>query len=798
MKNGTCSSERGGRERRRLLVRGIVQGVGFRPYVHQLAHRFGLAGFVQNTAAGVLIEIEGDRASVAEFLAAMPIEGPPLMRIDAVDDVAPIDAAVAIGWHVGFHILASEAAGDAFALVPADACVCAACLEEILDPANRRFGYAFTNCTHCGPRYSILEDVPYDRAKTTMRGFPMCADCQREYDDPTDRRFHAQPNACAVCGPQLELVRAQEPGAGEALNSHEILAAAAAALLDGRIVAWKGLGGFQLACDARNEAAVRALRQRKQRPEKPFAVMVADIAAAQELGEINAAELTLLTSPQRPIVLLERRAGGLQLAPEVCFGIPVAGVMLPSTPMHALLFAELARLHGSSVPLVMTSGNRSEEPIAIDNAEALESLAGIADLFVLHNRPIHTRVDDSVARVFQGVPMLLRRARGYAPEPLWLGSGDIEVLACGGEQKNSFCLTRKGWALMSQHLGDLENLETLTFFEETLERMQRLFHVRPRVVACDLHPGYLSTQFAQRWAREQGIEQVVRVQHHHAHIVACMAEHGLEGEVIGVAWDGTGYGLDGTIWGGEFLVAGRGEFTRVAHLRPVLLAGGDAAVREPWRVALAYLEDAFGELAPPPAWKPAVAPSRLKTVRAMLERRVNTVPTTSAGRLFDAVASLLGLRDEVAFEGQAAMLLEAHASQGKHAAYEFALTEEPHAPVAIDLRTMIRAMVEDRERGVPTPAIAARFHATMVEVIVRVCRETRRSSGLHRVCLGGGCFQNLMLLRGCVEQLRAEGFEVFWPQRLPANDGGLALGQAAIAQAKVFEAASTAGGRYLG
>jgi len=788
MQSESCTSKSSSEVaiRIRLRVSGVVQGVGFRPYVHQLATRHLLAGFVQNTPAGVLIEAEGARGPVESFVAALPAEGPPLMRIDAMEQAV----LVPLGEH-GFVIRASEASGDAFALVPADACVCAACLAEIHDPGNRRFGYAFTNCTHCGPRYSIIEDVPYDRTQTTMRSFTMCADCQREYEDPADRRFHAQPNACPVCGPQLELVEGgAAPHRREGLSSQEILAEAARALLEGGIVAWKGLGGFQLACDGGNVEAVRRLRQRKHRLEKPFGVMVADVAAARALGECNDEELALLTSPQRPIVLLERLGGEaassslLQVAEEVCFGVPVVGVMLPSTPMHDLLFAELAQQRGSSVPLVMTSGNLSEEPIAIDNEAALRSLKDIADLFVMHDRPIHTRVDDSVARIVEGAPMLLRRARGYAPEPLWLGLGDAEVLACGGEQKNTFCLTRKGWALMSQHLGDLENLETLEFFEETLERMGRLFHVTPGVIVHDMHPGYMSTQLAQRWSREHGME-IEAVQHHHAHIAACMAEHGLTGDVLGVAWDGTGYGEDGSIWGGEFLISGLATFTRAAHLRPVLLAGGDTAVREPWRMALAYLHDTFGKVPENLAWQPPVSPAARLTVETMLRRKINSMPTSSAGRLFDAVASLIGVRDTVAFEGQAAMLLEGICAPGVHRGYSYGLQASDWSPMQVDLRPMIREIAGEIGRGVTPSEIAARFHTTLVAVIVEVCVALRESRGLDRVCLGGGCFQNVTLLRGCVSALEQAGFRVFWPQRVPANDGGLALGQAAVALARI-------------
>lgn len=772
--------------RLRLRVRGVVQGVGFRPYVHGLATACGLCGFVQNSPAGATLEIEGPHAAVDRFLERLPAEGPPLMRLEAIEreELVPLGSS-------GFTIRASDAEGEAFALVPADACVCVACLAEVHDPEDRRFGYAFTNCTHCGPRYSIIEDVPYDRPLTTMRGFAMCEACRKEYEDPSDRRFHAQPNACPVCGPQMQwIARDGETLLPREMPQSEILDEAARRLLRGEIVAWKGLGGFQLACDARQPAAVRMLRQRKLRLEKPFAVMVEGAAAAEILGAVSAEERALLTSPQRPIVLLDRKSGGVSLAEEVCFGVPVVGVMLPSTPMHDLLLRSLRRLAGEAVPLVMTSGNRSEEPIAIGNDEALATLAGIADAFVLHNRPIHTRVDDSVARVVEGAPMLLRRARGYAPEPLWLGLGETEVLACGAEQKNTLCLTRKGWALASQHLGDLENLETLTFFEETLERMSKLFHVSPAFVAHDLHPGYLSTQFAKRWAAATGAPQI-GVQHHHAHIAACMAEHGLQGEVLGVAWDGTGLGEDGRIWGGEFLVAGLPSFRRAAHLRPVPLAGGDTAVREPWRIALAYLQDALGQEEARRLWRPAVSEAAWRTVETMLARGINTVPTSSAGRLFDSVAALLSVRHTVAFEGQAAMLLEGLCAGEAAPAFSFDIHEaHPGAAHEIDLRLMIRELLDEIGRGGSTALLAGRFHATMVEVIRQVCVRLRRTTGLERVCLGGGCFQNVTLLRGALRALRAEGFAVYWPQRFPANDGGLALGQAAVALARIAETQS--------
>jgi hydrogenase maturation protein HypF len=758
--------------RLQLRVRGVVQGVGFRPWVYNLAHRHGLAGFVLNSAHGVFIEIEGPVSALDAFVAALSGEAPPLVRIFDIERTE-----IATSGEAKFVIRHSEGGESAFALVPADVCVCDACLGETRDPADRRFDYPFTNCTHCGPRYSIILDVPYDRPMTTMAGFAMCDDCRREYENPEDRRFHAQPNACPVCGPRLILSR---PGAHAppTATSREILESIGAVLRDGGIVAWKGLGGYQLACDARQEAAVAELRKRKRRSEKPFAIMVGDLETAEGLCFVSDEERAALSSPERPIVLLRRRPEA-NLAAGVSPGNPATGVMLPCTPMHDLLFRILRERWGKEPALVMTSGNISEEPIVIENAEAEISLAEIADVFAHHDRPIHTRVDDSVVRVVAGQTMLMRRARGYTPRPVWLGRGEAEVLACGAQQKSTLCLTRAGFALPSQHLGDLENFETLRFFEETLERMKRLFHVAPTAVAHDLHPGYLSTQFALRM---DGVRRF-GVQHHHAHIASCMAENGLDGRVIGIAWDGTGFGTDGTIWGGEFLAADLAGFERFARLRPVLLAGGDSGVREPWRVARSYLLDAFDGAIPPGAvWEQMAPPERVRIVDTLLRRGVHTIPTSSAGRLFDAVASLIGLRHCVSFEGQAAMMLEAAAeeiAENSAGPYEFALAAG--SPLDVDLRPMIRQIVEEVGRGEPQSRIAARFHTTLASVIAEVCSRMRDALGLTRVCLSGGCFQNARLLEGSLQALREAGFEAFTQHEAPANDGGISLGQAAIA-----------------
>lgn len=766
------------RMRRRLLVRGVVQGVGFRPYVYQLAQRCGLAGFVRNTSLGVVIEIEGDAEAVDSFAGRLPREGPPLMEIRTIEctDLQPLTEET-------FAILESEAGEEAFAMVPPDICVCNDCLADTGDPSNRRFKYPFTNCTNCGPRYSIIQDVPYDRAQTTMAEFVMCDACRQEYESPGDRRFHAQPNACPRCGPRLRLVTAGREDLAEG-NAREVLEEVARRLLGGNIVAWKGLGGYQLACDARDGAVVAELRRRKHRNEKPFAVMVQNVAAAERICFVTESERTALASPERPIVLLERRSDA-RLAAEIACGNPSTGVMLPCTPMHDILFRVLREQAGTDFPLVMTSGNLSEEPIATEDEEAMRSLTGVADVFVLHNRRIHTRVDDSVVRVVEGRPMLLRRARGYTPQPVWLGRGDAQVLAFGAQQKNTLCLTKDGYGLLSQHLGDLENYETVQFFEQTMERMKRLFHVRPSVVVHDLHPAYLSTQLA----RKMPAERRIGVQHHHAHIAACMAEHGLDGEVIGVAWDGTGYGTDGTIWGGEFLVAGFESFTRAGCLRPVLLAGGDAAVREPWRVARSYLLDAFGD---PAAFdniatrgigcSQSAPEASVRIVDAMLRRRVQTVETSSCGRLFDAVASVAGVCQTVSFEGQAAMALEAIAADEFVQPYDFALdTQTTGKRFQLDMRPMVQQIVHDMKCGKQTGLVSARFHRTLIVAAVEACRRIRAEYGLHRVCLSGGCFQNVRLLRGSLDGLRAEGFEVFYPQRVPANDGGISLGQAVIA-----------------
>jgi len=730
----------------RIRLRGIVQGVGFRPFVHHLAARWQLAGYVLNSSAGLVAEVEGEAAAVDGFVAALRAEAPPLAWIQEMDlaELAPEGGA-------SFEIRHSEVETQEFALISPDVATCPDCLRDCREPANRRFGYPFTNCTNCGPRYTIIRDIPYDRAATTMAQFRMCPACQSEYDNPADRRFHAQPNACPACGPSLS---------GSLEEARSRLAA-------GQIVAIKGLGGFHLACDPRNAAAVERLRARKRRSDKPFALMARDLAAAESLCQVSEADRAALLGWRRPIVLMPRRpSAGLPQA--IAPGNRTLGVMLPYTPLHHLLF--------ESAPfdaLVMTSGNLSEEPIVVDNRQAQERIGGVADWFLTHNRDIYMRTDDSVVRTFDGRERVLRRSRGYAPQTLDLGRAVPELLACGGELKNVFCLTKGRHAILSQHIGDLENYETLVFFEETLANLKKLFRVTPQAVAHDLHPLYLSTRFAQSLSLPQ-----IGVQHHHAHIASVMAENGLSGETIGVAFDGTGYGTDGAIWGGEFLVADYRGFERRGRLRYIPLAGGDAAVRQPWRPALAYLMDTFGPDAPF-----AAAPERqVRVVRRMIVSGVNTVATSSCGRLFDAVASLVGLRQEVNFEGQAAIELETIAEDGNLERYPYRIGGD--GPWEIDFRPAIEAIAREtgavRTASAPG-AVSARFHNTLAGAIVEVCRRISQESGLRRVCLSGGTFQNVRLTASTVAGLRAAGFEVFLHSRVPPNDGGIALGQAAIA-----------------
>jgi len=752
--------------RRRIRVRGIVQGVGFRPFVYNLAQQLGLYGYVLNSSAGVTIEIEGLESIADEFLFHLKNDPPALACIEEI-----VVSEVQVEGDDKFVIRESVPEAGQFVLVSPDVATCAECRRDYTDANNRRYGHPFTNCTNCGPRYTIIKDIPYDRPLTTMSPFRMCAECQAEYDNPANRRFHAQPNACPVCGPSLQLVHNESSTAGDSIHTLRELRAL---LHDGQIVAIKGVGGFQLACDAENDAAVRELRKRKKRSDKPFALMARDVEAIKSFCNITAADRELLLSPHAPIVILRRRAPS-KIAADVAPFNNTLGVMLPCTPLHHLLFGESQDRPPGFSALVMTSGNISDEPIVISNDEARQRLERVADAFLLHDRDIYMRVDDSVARTFEGQARILRRSRGYVPHPVDLGSSLRDVLACGAELKNTFCITKGQYAILSQHIGDLDNLETLDFFQETLANLGKLFRAEPEAVAYDLHPRYLSSQLALSIPELRK----VGVQHHHAHVASCMAENHLRGRVIGVAFDGTGFGTDGQIWGGEFLVADFAVFERRAHLKYIPLAGGDAAIRQPWRTALSYLRDAFDPASIPdlPLLR-EIPQKQLSVVATMLERGINTVMTSSCGRLFDSVAAIIGLRHEVNFEGQAAIELEAITQPGISEAYEFSLDGDP---IQIDMRPTIEAIVRDVRTSVPQYVIASRFHNTMSRVIVEVCCRIHDREGLDRVCLSGGTFQNMYLLERAVGDLRGAGFKVFLHSKVPPNDGGISLGQAVIA-----------------
>jgi len=761
-----------------LHARGVVQGVGFRPFVYKLATSLNLTGFVFNSSSGVTIEIEGSSETICTFIDSLKTDLPRLATILdlTANEIPPMGG-------ISFEILESREELGESALVPPDAGTCDACWRDFGDSSNRRFGYPFTNCTHCGPRYTILRDIPYDRAKTTMSDFLMCEACKDEYDDPADRRFHAQPNACTVCGPSLCLVPTGSIPSDCSFTEKDQfpgIQMARQLLREGKILAIKGLGGFLFACDASNNAAVAELRRRKRRPLKPFALMVRDLQGIRNICSVTPEDEAALQPPRRPIVILPRWSSDNSIANGlsdlIAPGNNTLGVMLPYTPLHYLLFSDSPESPSDFAALVMTSGNLSEEPIVVSNTEALLRLSGIADWFLLHNRDIATRVDDSVVRIFERRERVLRRSRGFVPQTIALDIETEQVLAIGAELKNTFCLTRGRHAILSQHIGDLENYETQQFFEETLKKMTHLFKVSPKAIAHDLHPGYRST----RMALNSSIDHRFAVQHHHAHIVSCMAENHLDGKVIGVAMDGTGLGSDGTVWGGEFLVAHLAGFERSGHIRAVPLPGGDAAIRQPWRMALSYLRDSFGTKIPDNiACFRAVPAPQFRLVDTMLSRSIQTVQTSSCGRLFDAVAALLGMGSDVTFEGQAAIALEMAADPSITNRYAFDLQEGELT--VIDLRQTISTIVRDVARNRPASEISACFHNTLSTAIVEVCNRIRKSCGLDRVCLSGGVFQNHLLLELTASKLRHLGFGVFLHATVPANDGGIALGQAVIA-----------------
>lgn len=758
----------------RIEVTGVVQGVGFRPFVHRLATETGLDGFVGNDPSRVFIEVTGSEDRIGEFARRLVDDAPPLAVVQSVTRAPCVPTS-----DHGFHIVESRAAAGARTLISPDTAVCDDCLTEMNDPTDRRHRHPFITCTNCGPRFTIIRDLPYDRPSTTMEAFSMCDSCAGEYTDPLDRRYHAQPIACHDCGPTLSYRRSPAGPAVSNVSGRDPLAATLDAIRRADTVAIKGIGGYHLACDATDDAAVARLRERKHRPDKPFALMVANVDEATRLAELSTAEAAQLRSPARPIVLLRSRIG-TGLSPLVAPGNPLLGIMLPSTPVHHLLFAL------GAPPLVMTSGNVSGEPIAHLDEDAVDRLSDLCDGFLVHDRVIHVPCDDSVVRVAGDVLLPVRRARGFAPLPVPIGDGGRSVLAVGGELKNTFCLASPNRALMSQHIGDMENLETLAAFERSVRQFERIHAVTPDVVAVDAHPGYLTS----KWARSRHPDRIVEVQHHHAHIAAVMAEHELDPHepVIGIAFDGTGYGRDGTIWGGEVLLADADGYRRLAHLAPVDLPGGDAAVRNPCRVALSHLRSAGVDWTVDLPPVQAVEPHELTLLARQLERRFACVPTTSMGRLFDAIASLLGLRHQISYEAQAAIQLEVAADRSDdRGAYRFAFDGS-----TIDQTPVVRAIVEDLRAGVAVSDVARRFHAAVALAVVEVALAARDDGACSVVALSGGVFQNALLVTMCVDALRSSGFTPLTHHLVPPNDGGLALGQAFVAAHRIEATAARA------
>ncbi len=789
--------------RKTINVRGVVQGVGFRPFVYRLAHEHGLAGWVLNHSGGVEIEIEGPADTLAAFVRDLEGKAPPLAHIEGIEiaDAPPAG-------YTTFEIRHSVAEEGRYQLISPDIATCPDCLRELLDPTDRRYRYPFTNCTNCGPRFTIIADVPYDRPLTTMRDFVMCPQCQAEYDDPLDRRFHAQPNACPVCGPHVWLVSSPRFQVPDAIrnsqfairNSHDVIAQAARLLRGGAILAIKGLGGFHLACDATDGEAVRRLRERKGRPAKPLAVMMATLEEIKQHCWVSDEEKRLLTSPQCPIVLLPWKPAS-NVSRLVAPRNNYLGVMLPYTPLHHVLLRDVGR------PLVMTSGNLSEEPIARDNDEALRRLAHLADYFLLHDRDIYARYDDSVWFVPRAsrftfhvsrsnskpetlqpetaLPQPIRRSRGYAPFPIKLPFRVRQILACGAELKNTFCVTRDEYAFLSQHIGDMENLETLEHFETTIELYKRLFRIQPEIIAHDLHPEYLSTKYAKSQFAIRNSQ--FAIQHHHAHIASCLADNGWtpdDGPVIGVAWDGTGYGSDGHIWGGEFLVADYRGFRRAAHLEYLPMPGGEAAIRNPYRLTIGYLYALTGRLSSFP-FETTVGEEELRIIQRQVDGGINCPQTSAGGRLFDAVSALLGVRERITYEAQAAVELEMAVKELRIAncelrSYPFGI-EKGEDGTVIRLRGLFEALLNDLRGGVAVGEMACRFHVTVAEMMAATCERIAQETGLRTVALSGGCFQNRLLLALVVPRLREVGLRVLLHRQVPCNDGGISLGQAVIA-----------------
>ena len=741
-----------------IKINGIVQGVGFRPFIYNLAHEYGLKGWVYNYSGGVEIEVEGDKTTVREFISDIRDKHPPMACIldMEVRDSLPLQG------YRDFEIRESREEENLFVPVSPDISICQDCLDELFDPQDRRFHYPFINCTNCGPRFTIIHNIPYDRIKTTMSSFTMCPSCQKEYDDPHNRRFHAQPNACPECGPTVELF----DNSGKKITTHDPIIQSIALLKMGKIVAIKGLGGFHLACDATREDVVVRLRGRKYREDKPFAIMCRDLEVIDRICLLDGLSRDLLKSKERPIVILPKREGA-KIAPCVSPFQRTLGVMLPYSPLHHLLFAQGVDC------LVMTSGNVSDEPIAFKDRDAFERLKQIADFFLMHNREIHTRCDDSVVKPLKGEVTFLRRARGFAPFPIKLSRDGKSTLACGADLKNTFCLTKGNFALLSQHIGDMENFETMRSFEQGLELFKALFQVEPEFVVHDLHPDYLSTRYAM------GLElPKIGVQHHFAHALSCMAEYGSVGPGLAVVMDGTGYGEDGTVWGGEFLEVTLTGYRRLGHLRYIPLPGGDMAVREPWRMGAAYLERIYGDLEGCQIpFTERVDLERWSQIRLAVRAQINSPPCSSMGRLFDAVSALVGVRETVNYEGQAAIELEQMVEKGEMGEYPFEILEE-NETLIVNPDPIIEAIVEDIKKKEAPFIISARFHNSIASTISRMAQRIRKETGLSDIFLTGGVFQNHVLLARVWDILKGDGFSVYIHRKVPPNDGGISLGQA--------------------
>lgn len=772
--------------RAKITVKGVVQGVGFRPFVHRLAEEFGLKGSVKNTTVGVIIEVEGNKRNLREFYDEITIRKPPPAQIKEKKIVYQTPRGSR-----SFIIKESASHQRKEVLISPDIAFCQKCLKELKDNSDRRHKYPFINCTNCGPRFTIIKDLPYDRPLTTMKKFRMCPICQKEYKDISRRRYHAEPNACPRCGPEIKLVKSRKFGresVGSTTRSEyylkglEALEATVQLLKKGNIVAIKGLGGFHFACDATNSVAVKTLRKRKGRPYKPFAIMVSDIETAKKYCLVSQKEEELLLAWQKPIIILKKRKDS-RISDLVAPNNNCLGVMLPYTPLHDLLFHSSS---SSPSALVMTSGNLSDQPIEVSNQEAIDNLSHITDYFLMHNRDIYNRCDDSIVEIFSGDPVLIRRARSYVPSPVELDSPVESILACGAELKNTFCLTKKNYAFVSQYIGDLKDYKTLHYYEKMVGRFEKLFGISPKIIAHDLHPDYLSTQYALNITRRRPKIMRIPVQHHHAHIVSCLVENGVRGKVIGVAFDGIGYGPDGNVWGGEFLVADCRDFRRIGQLKYLPLPGGDRAVEEPWRMAVSLLVEAFGQRIPcidfTERWK-----KKVPIILGMIKKKINSPLTSSMGRFFDGVSSLLGICDVNTYEGQAAMELESvaedlSASSGNLLTqnYRYGIREK-EGTFMVEPGSIVKGIVADLQRSVPTSVVAAKFHNSIADIIKDVSLKIKERIGLRRVAFSGGVFQNRLLLGLALRKLTEQGFICYYQRKVPPNDGGISLGQAIVA-----------------